>query len=293
MKNNRPCQNSFSMCHVNIRSMSENLGDFENYLNLLDHHFIFVGVTETWMKDSNCDLFCLKGYHMVESHRGRQGGWVSIFVREHISFFERPDLKNPKKKQTNKFNDNIESIFIEINKDQLNTANKVLFGVLYRPPNQDINIFNDDISNLLEKIRREDKFCYLFCDYNLNILNYESHRLTGDFLDLLSSHSFLPLITRPTKITNCSATLIDNIFTNHVENLEYSTQGLLVTEVSDHYPIFHINSKSSITESEIYFTKRIFRKRNKHAFQKASDEIDWSEIYEASSTNNFCWSPSW
>ena len=226
MKNNGPFQNSFSMCHVNIRSMSKNLGDFENYLNLLDHHFIFVGVTETWLKDSNCDLFGLKGYHMVESHRGSPGGGVSICVRDDISFFERPDL--------NKFNDNIESIFIEINKDQLNTAKNVLVGVLYRPPNQDISICNDDLSNLLEKIRREDKFCYLLGDYNLNILNYESHRLTGDFVDLLSSHSFLPLITRSTRITNCSATLIDNIFTNHVENLEYSTQRLLVTDVSDH-----------------------------------------------------------
>ena len=107
-----------------------------------------------------------------------------------------------------------------------------------------------------------------------------------NFVDLLSSHSFLPLITRPTGITNCSATLIDNIFTKHVENLEYSTRRLLVTDVSDHYPIFHINSKSSITESEIYITKRIFNERNKHAFQMSVNEIDWSEIYEASATNN-------
>ena len=58
--------------------------NFENYLNLLDHHFSFVGGRETWLKDSHCDLFGLKGYHMVESHRGSQCGGVSICVRDHI-----------------------------------------------------------------------------------------------------------------------------------------------------------------------------------------------------------------
>ena len=36
----------------------------------------------------------------------------------------------------------------------------------------------------------------------------------------------------------------------------------------------------------MYITKRIFIERNKHAFQMAVNEIDWSEIYEASTTNN-------
>ena len=111
-----------------------------------------------------------------------------------------------------------------------------------------MDIFNEKISEMLETIRKEEKFCYLLGDRNINILNYESHRLTGDFVDLLSSYSFLPLITRPTRITASSATLIDNIFTNHIENLDHSTQGLLVTDILDHYPIFHINNRSCIGE---------------------------------------------
>ena len=203
---------------------------------------------------------------------------VSIYVRDHISFIERPDL--------NQFDNSIESIFIEVNKDQLNTTKNILIGVIYRPPNQDMDIFNEKISEMLETIRKEEKFCYLLGDCNINILNYESHRLTGDFVDLLSSYSFLPLITRPTRITASSATLIDNIFTNHIENLDHSTQGLLVTDVSDHYPIFHINNRSYIGESDIYVTKRIFSERNKQAFKIALNELDWNEIYGASETNN-------
>ena len=129
-----------------------------------------------------------------------------------------------------------------------------------------MDIFNEKISEMLETIRKEEKFCYLLGDCNINILNYESHRLTGDFVDLLSSYSFLPLITRPTRITASSATLIDNIFTNHIENLDHSTQGLLVTDVSDHYPIFHINKRLYIGESDIYVTKRIFSEKKQASF---------------------------
>ena len=50
---------------------------------------------------------------------------------------------------------------------------------------------------------------------------------------------FFPLITRPTRITSNTATLIDNIFTNNIDDQFYS--GLLFTHISDHLPIFCVN----------------------------------------------------
>ena len=72
------------------------------------------------------------------------------------------------------------------------------------------------------------------------LINNENHTLTSDFVDLLHSHSFISLINRPTRITSTTATLIDNIFTNST-NIENSFQGLLVTDVSDHLPIFCVD----------------------------------------------------
>ena len=47
---------------------------------------------------------------------------------------------------------------------------------------------------------------------------------------------FFPLITRPTRITSNTATLIDNIFTNNLNNL--SVSGLMFCAISDDLPIF-------------------------------------------------------
>ena len=64
------------------------------------------------------------------------------------------------------------------------------------------------MSILLSDLRKENKICYLIGDFNINLLNHDSHGLTGDFYDLMTSNSFLPLISRPTRITATSATLI-------------------------------------------------------------------------------------
>ena len=73
-------------------------------------------------------------------------------------------------------------------------------------------------------------------DFNLNLLNCHNHKLTNEFLDTLYSNMFFPLITRPTRITSYNATLIDNIFTNDLDNCSFS--GLFFTDISDHLPIF-------------------------------------------------------
>ena len=71
-------------------------------------------------------------------------------------------------------------------------------------------------------------------DFNLNLMNYQSHNLTGKFLDMMYFNTFFPLITRPTRITSHSATLIDNIFQNSLETNLLSS--LLFTDISDHLP---------------------------------------------------------
>ena len=47
----------------------------------------------------------------------------------------------------------------------------------------------------------------------------------------------MPTITRPTRITSESATLIDTIYVSG-NRLEYLRSGILVADISDHFPIF-------------------------------------------------------
>ena len=77
---------------------------------------------------------------------------------------------------------------------------------------------------------------------NLDLLKYDSHIATGNYLDLMSQHKLIPRIVRPTRIKKQSATLIDHIFTK--DNEISIRGGIIDTEIAgncgytDHYPTF-------------------------------------------------------
>ena len=267
-----PCATDvLSMCCFNIRSIKRNLTSFESYLDLLNHHFTLIGITETWLRDDDCDLYNISNYKIVENHRqNRSGGGVAFFVQKHIEYSVRHDIEI--------FDQECESLFIEIDKGQLNSDKTVIVGVIYRPPNTSIESFNTKISGIMDILKKENKYCYLMGDFNINILNSENHDLTGQFVDIMSSNAFLPLITRPTRITANSATLIDNIFTNNLDDIVHSVHGISVTDISDHYPIFCINKGVLIPETEEIVYKRIYSNRNKQAFLTGIQEMDWGQL---------------
>ena len=111
------------------------------------------------------------------------------------------------------FDEYIECVSVEVEKHVLKTSKNVVISVIYRPPNTDVRIFIDKMNILLDTIMKEHKLCYLLGDYNINILNYDTHDTTVEFIDILYSHAILPLINRPTRVTQSSATAIDKIFT--------------------------------------------------------------------------------
>ena len=52
----------------------------------------------------------------------------------------------------------------------------------------------------------------------------------------------MPVILKPTRITQHTATLIDNIFTDDIEALESSSNGIIFSDISDHLPIVHVRN---------------------------------------------------
>ena len=71
----------------------------------------------------------------------------------------------------------------------------------------DFNEFNCYYLNpLLEKLAKEQKTVFLLGDFNVDILKYEQHKATNEFLDSLSSNM----------ITSHSKSILDNIFSNYI-----------------------------------------------------------------------------
>ena len=68
----------------------------------------------------------------------------------------------------------------------------------------------------------------------------------------------IPLITRPTRVTAYSATLIDNIFTNCF--LHNILSGNILNDFTDHFPIFaFLNNEYFLKKQEFKLSTRDFR----------------------------------
>ena len=110
---------------------------------------------------------------------------------------------------------NYESCFIEIDQEE---GKNTIVGVLYKAHTSRDN-FITDISPTFETMSNENKTCYLMGDFNIDLLKEEVCRPIRDYFNLLFSHSFLPKIVKPTRITPTTATLIDNILTNNHDDV--------------------------------------------------------------------------
>ena len=192
--------------------------------------FSVIGLSETWYTDSTSSLYTIDGYRSVSNYRSeRRGGGVSLLINDILNFSQRKDLDT--------MCSDVESLFIEMSeKKELSSDKDVLIGVIYRPPDTNLDNFIEYMTLVMEKVKKENKYCYLLGDYNLNLLNAEKHNKTGEFVDLMFSYHFVPLINKPTRVRENSATLIDNIFTNNITS--DAKQGIFYTDISDHFPIF-------------------------------------------------------
>ena len=108
----------------------------------------------------------------------------------------------------------------------------------YFPLNINAREFINDYKNLLLKLKsnnRQDTKIIIGMDHNLDFLKSNSHEPTQDFPELNLDNHLIPIITRPTRITKSSATLIDNLFVS--ENIvDCYRSGLLLDDLSDHLP---------------------------------------------------------
>ena len=70
-----------------------------------------------------------------------------------------------------------------------------------------IGDFNSNyISPLLNKLQKESsKQIFLLCDFNIDLLKYESSELVNSFLDTLPSNFLSPQIISPVRISSLSA----------------------------------------------------------------------------------------
>ena len=138
--------------------------------------------------------------------------------------------------------------------------------------------FDDSYLNiLLQKISKEKKNVFLLDEFNFDLLKYDKHAGTNEFIDSLF-YRYQPYILHPTRVTGHSQTIIDNIFSNYAS--KETMCGNLTFTISDNLPkvlsvppMFSYNRAKNFNNFE-----RSWKKFNQEKFIMNYFDKDWSNI---------------
>ena len=267
---NNNTNSSLSLFHLNISSLPKHIDSLQNLLAYSKINFDVIAISESRLNKDNISShnINLQNYSIDYCPTESSAGGTVLYIKNTLSYVSRPNLQIYKPHL-------LESNFVEIiNPKKTN----IIIGCIYRHPSMDLEEFNECyLSILLEKLSKENKSVFLLGNFNVDLLKYDKHNSTNDFLDNLSSNYFLPLILFPTRITPSSKTLIDNIFTNKIT--QDSISGNISASISDHLPQFSIIPKifsnAPFPKSKIF--ERNWSNFDQHKFILEFLSIDWEK----------------
>ena len=167
----------------------------------------------------------------------------------------------------------------------------IILGSVYRPPNGDketLALFNSELCNILSLINKGKKKTVLIAgDFNMDLIKHDTHKPTEEFLDNFLSFSFCPVINHPTRITDSSSTLLDNIFTNSTPDKFNSA--IICNDISDHLPVaIHLKPRNAVTSNSITHNPktRIYSENAVYNFNMALlNHPDWSSVHTLSNSD--------
>ena len=238
--NSHILKDNLSIISCNIRSFSKNHPYFLGFLTNCKHDFDIIALTETWENTDDNPLFHIAGYYVHHVHRDAQkGGGVALFIKEGIISELQHDMCL--------INQDYESLGIKIKTN--NTANWITILNLYRPPNGNKTNFSSYVEQLINNHSLDRNDTFIVGDLNLCLLKENYCDGVSNFINLMRSFNFQPLITRPTRIdNNGTLSILDQIWTNTNSSL---ASGIFISKMtSDHFPVYSILTSQSYSLRE-------------------------------------------
>jgi hypothetical protein len=262
------CDLSDSIIHINIRSLAPKISELEILLNLLKYPKILL-ISETWLSN-NSPAVNVDGYSLVSSPRctGRGGG-VAAYVRNSVLF----SIKD--KSSNNAQHHSIDYLLLEIPRMNLSLS------CVYIPPNTPLPEIITSLSSI-RLICNPNTSLLIGGDFNINLLDTHAE-IVNEFLNEVHTLSLHPVITLPTRVTDTTATLIDNFLCDFA--LLPASTSVLKTDISDHYMI---QLKLEALNPSVKFFRRNFSYCNKQKFSSKLCTANWNSLYSITDTDTAC-----
>jgi hypothetical protein len=160
----------------------------------------------------------------------------------------------------------------------------MIIATAYKPPSANPIIFINKLDELIVYCNHIKTDHFILCgDFNIDIMNYNNENSALEFLNTLNALALLPLISKPTRITEETATLIDNIFITNPHNYN---SGIIISDISDHLPIF-VTLHNIINDETSHENRQIkYRLINDVGIRNLNDMLNQYDFSEIINTND-------
>ena len=278
-KNNSDCHSALkntidhneiiSIFHINIRSLNKNFDQLLVFLTDLKLKFDVVVCTESWINFDAANTFKINDYntHIILPVLNKCDG-IAIFVKSNLNYtVEKIRMST--------------CCACKININKINTSTQIV--AVYRSPNlknYPINMFTDEIINELNNLSAKHQI--LIGDFNIDLTKNSNDVLNYQLS--LNEAGFSPAITKPTRVTPYTATLIDHVFVKSV-NLLNSQTAMIETTITDHLPIiFYIpGHRHEAKNNPKSYTKTIL---NYNKLNQYLEKTSWALVLKKTNAND-------
>jgi exonuclease III len=184
---------------------------------------------------------------MCKTRDNRQGGGVGLYFKNGLQY----KIINEKSLYLDFI---IETIVAEV---ILPNNKKAAVVSIYRPPTNHPSLtqseqfaqFMELFANLIDDLQNTYNDLYILGDLNIDVLKYDTVQSSQDYVDLLFSHGLLQVITKPTRFSPPSATLIDHVILSPKTN--FCESAILTSKFSDHFPIVYFLDTPKAKQEEL------------------------------------------
>ena len=277
---NKKKDNKFNIFHSNVNGLDTHFENLHEFLSGVPNDIDVINLTETSQKanENFKTNISIEGYESFFTPSNSRKGGTGIYVKGIYNTIERSDL--------NIQHDDYESTWIEIKNKK---SKNIVCGCIYRHPRSNLESFQKYMENCLGILSKENKDVYISGDFNTDLLKLESNSSYQKFYNLITTYGFLPQIINPTRVTDTSATVIDNIYTNCFEYNQSS--GNILISISEHFSQFESVKRKKLDLKDINVFQRNYSKFNTQSFRDDISIQKWdNEMTDVNDQfNDFYW----
>lgn len=273
LKNSIDC-NNFICLNMNIWSLPSKFDQFKSFLDNLSHNDVYPhAFTLQEIFQPQPQIHDISGYNFYFKARSKsRGGGIGTYLRK--------DLNAKVIDSEFAFIENVFESLPLLVETSLNK--RFILLNFYRPPcnNQSsVEDFFYYLYRLLEKLDVYKLPIYVFTDSNFDLMKTGTNDNSTYFFDIMNSFGFCQLLSKCTRLTNLSNSLIDQIFTNQIATI--SKSGVIVDTFSDHMISFCFIKSSIHTKikNDNFVFRRNFSEFKKDLFRQALAARTWNNVY--------------